>query len=534
MGQRFNKQYLTGASIELTALAALLLAIFTPALNIAAGRVISQIYLALTLIAISALIAITCKKYIVFPNARILMLGAIFPTYLLLLTVFNSNKILSLIGQSERHLGAVTYLTCYLFYFVGVLLKLNRSGALIRILMIVSCLEIFQLILNYFKKLDIKKVGVFGNNNAESFFFCVMLVAISIYLIEKLNIKTFKIALSILTTFIAFLVLSFIGSVQGQLGFIVTISMYCVYKASNQNLNFPRLVGFLMTVALIGFTAVVLIKEIPSKRVVDTDSFYERLEIYRTATSSITQSGFFGVGIDQFNEFYYRYNLTENFKLVDNAHSIPLQVMITAGFIGLLLWSVVFISALKRRPQDLDPEGRALYFSVLAYSITGLIAVQVTGVEFVVFLMLGGVIANGVKLSNVRTSAIAKWVQVCALISMLTISSLQFFSYAKVTSSLSQIMQNAESYNKNSGLFLGQLNTIYDLGVLLKAGRLSITAQDKRFGLLVMERMLNLNPQDQRSIALTLELANAWSDPQLLDLGNSLNVKARGGESYAG
>jgi hypothetical protein len=117
---------------------------------------------------------------------------------------------------------------------------------------------------------------------------------------------------------------------------------------------------------------------------------------------------------------------------------------------------------------------------------------------------------------------------------MLTISSLQFFSYAKVTSSLSQIMQNAESYNKNSGLFLGQLNTIYDLGVLLKAGRLSITAQDKRFGLLVMERMLNLNPQDQRSIALTLELANAWSDPQLLDLGNSLNVKARGGESYAG
>jgi hypothetical protein len=95
-------------------------------------------------------------------------------------------------------------------------------------------------------------------------------------------------------------------------------------------------------------------------------------------------------------------------------------------------------------------------------------------------------------------------------------------------------MQSAESYNKNSELFLGQLNTIYDLEVLLKAGRLSITAQDKRFGLLVMERMINLNPLDQRSIALTLELANTWSDPQLLDLGNSLNLKAKGGEPYEG
>ena len=534
MGQRFNKQYLTGASIEFTALVALLLAIFTPALNIAAGPVISQIYLALTLIAISALIAITCKKYIVFPNARILMLGAIFPTYLLLLSVFNSTKILSLIGQSERHLGAVTYLTCYLFYFVGVLLKLNRSGALIRILMVVTCLEIFQFLFNYFKKLDIEKGGVFGNNNSESFFFCVILVAISIYLIEKLNIKTFKIALSISTLLIAFLLLIFIGSIQGPLGFIATISLYCVYKVSNQNLNFPRLIGFFLSAATIAFTAVVILKDIPSKRIVDTDSFYERLEIYKTATSGITKSGFFGVGIDQFNEFYYRYNLSENLKLVDNAHSIPLQVMITMGFFGLLFWSAIFISALRKSPQNLDPESKAMYFSILAYAITGLIAIQVTGIEFIVFLMLGGVMANGVKLSNIRTSPIAKWVQVCALTLSLTISSLQFHFYTNITSLLSQIMQSDESYNKNSEVFLGKLDTIYDLEVLLNAGRRSITIQDKRFGLLVMERMLNVNHLDQRSIALTLELAIMWNDPKLLDLGNSLNVRAKGGEPYEG
>ena len=462
------------------------------------------------------------------------MLGAIFPTYLLLLSVFNSTEILSLTGQTERHLGAVTYLTCYLFYFVGALLKLNRSGALIRILMIVSCLEIFQFIFNYFEKLDITKVGVFGNNNAESFFFCVMLVAISIYLIEKLNIKAVKIAFPILIVFISFLLLIFIGSLQGPVGYIVTISLYFLYKTSNQNLNFPRLIGFFMSAALIALTVVVLLKDIPSKRVVDSVSFYERLEIYKTAISGITQSGFFGVGVDQFNELYYRYNLSENLKLVDNAHSIPLQLMTTVGFFGLLSWSAIFISALRKSPQNLDPESKAMYFSILAYSITGLVAIQVTGMEFIVFLMLGGIMANGAKLTNIRTSAIAKWVQVCALTLTLIISFLQFHSYTKVTSLLSQIMRSDESYNKNSEEFLVELNTIYDLGVLLNAGRQSITKQDKRFGLLVMERMLDVNPLDQRSIALTLELAIMWNDPKLLDLGNSLNVKAKGGEPYEG
>jgi hypothetical protein len=142
--------------------------------------------------------------------------------------------------------------------------------------------------------------------------------------------------------------------------------------------------------------------------------------------------------------------------------------------------------------------------------------------------------ANGAKLTNVRASPIAKWVQVCALTLLLTITSFQFHSYTNVTSLLSQIMQSDESYNKNSEVFLGKLDTIYDLEVLLNAGRRSITIQDKRFGLLVMERMLNVNHLDQRSIALTLELAIMWSDPKLLDLGNSLNVRAKGGEPYEG
>ena len=114
-----------------------------------------------------------------------------------------------------------------------------------------------------------------------------------------------------------------------------------------------------LSIALILFTFIVLLKDIPRKGIVNSDSFYERLEIYRTAISGITQSGFFGVGIDQFNEFYYRYNLSDNLKLVDNAHSLPLQIMSTAGFIGLLFWSVIFVSALKQRPQDLDPESKA-------------------------------------------------------------------------------------------------------------------------------------------------------------------------------
>ena len=53
-------------------------------------------------------------------------------------------------------------------------------------------------------------------------------------------------------------------------------------------------------------------------------------------------------------------------------------------------------------------------------------------------------------------------------------------------------------------------------------------AKDKELGLRVMERMINLNSRDQRTIALTLELAIKWEDSDLLKIGNELSARARG------
>jgi len=175
MAQESRKPYLTGLSIELTALVALLLGIYTPKFNDAASAIIQQLYLALFVIMIAALISVVYREYVLFPNFKILVLGGIFPAYMTLYSLFDDSQILSLIGSSERHLGAITSLTCYGFYYVGLLLKLNRSGALTRILIIISILEVLRVVTNYLIHRDISRTSIFGNINAESFFLCILL-----------------------------------------------------------------------------------------------------------------------------------------------------------------------------------------------------------------------------------------------------------------------------------------------------------------------------------------------------------------------
>ena len=111
---------------------------------------------------------------------------------------------------------------------------------------------------------------------------------------------------------------------------------------------------------------------------------------------------------------------------------------------------------------------------------------------------------------------------------VLVVSCYQFSTYLSYVNSLNEISRSEDDFNKGKPNLYDKLNDINDVGTLLKVGRLSIVAQDKELGLRVMERMINLNSQDQRTIALTLELANKWGDSNLVKIGNELSVGAKG------
>ena len=528
MRSEIRRQKLIRISIELTALFAVLLGVFTPKMSENAGVTYPRLLLSSIMIIIATLIILLFQKNLRFPALKNIALGLIFPLFLLVTSIMGSSVSLSLIGNSERNLGAITYVTCFLFFFVGLILKLNSQIAIIRILATTLILELVRLFIDFLSNKNLGKSGIFYNSNGESFFLSIMLTYLSIYLIEKLRTKNSLAIVVPLITLFDVLILNWIGSLQGIMGFILSAVLYLIYRANPNSTSYSNLVTITLFGFLTAFLSFVFFKALPSTTVVNSNSFYERLEIYKTSILGIQQHLFFGAGIDRFNEVYFRFNLTENFKLVDNAHSVPLQLLATVGLFGLLLWSILFIAAVRTPIQNKTPFDKALYFALLTNLFTGMFGIQVPGIEFIVYLMVGGLIARESIGKPIKPSIMTRNIQVGILIMVLVVSCNQFSTYLSYVNSLNEISRSEGDFNKGKPDLYNKLNDINDVGILLKVGRLSIGAQDKELGLRVIERMINLNSRDQRTIALTLELANKWGDSDLVKIGNELSVSAKG------
>jgi len=486
-----------------------------------------RMQLPLMMIIISAIVTLIFGGSLKFPTRKSIGIGLVFPGYLLIRSLFDSPIILSLIGNYERNLGVLTYLACFLFYFVGLVLMLNCPRAIVRILAIILSIEILWLSINLLSQNSLVKNGIFNNSNAESFFLSILLVSISVFLIENLNgrFKILLVAPSIALS--SLLVLIWLESTQGILGYSITVLLYICHRHISNSSNFSVLVRLVLLGGFTAFLSFVFLKSIPRYEFVDTNSFYERLEIYKTSILGVRENPFFGGGIDRFNEVYFSLNLSENLKLVDNAHSIPLQLLATTGLCGFIAWLILFLSAIKIPIHKNSPIPTALYFGVLAYLITGLFGIQVPGIEFVVYLMLGGISASVPIGRHEGVSAKARKVHTGILVSLLVISFLQLSTYLSQVNKFDNIAYSEAKYNKGKQDFFMEIQEISDIGLLLNAGKFSIRTGDREFSLLVLKQMINLNSLDQRTIAFALQLAGEWDNTELQKIGNDLNLKAR-------
>jgi len=527
MRSEIRRKKIIRISVELTTLAALLLGIFTPKVGSSASLMYPRLQLSLMMVIISAVVILVFGGSLKFPSRKSIGIGLVFPGYLLLRSLFDSPMSLSLIGNYERNLGVLTYLACFLFYFIGLVLRLNCPGAIIRILAIILSTEIVRLSLELLSQNSSVKIGIFNNSNAESFFLTILLVSISVFLIENLSgrFKILLVAPSIALS--SLLVLIWLESMQGILGYTVTALLYICHRLISNSSNFSVLVRFGLLGGFTAFLSFVFLRSIPKYELVDTNSFYERLEIYKTSILGVRENPFFGGGIDRFNEVYFSLNLSENLKLVDNAHSIPLQLLATTGLCGFIAWLILFQRAIKTPIHKNSPVPAALYFGVLAYLITGLFGIQVPAIEFLVYLMLGGISASVPRGQYEEFSGNARIVPTGILVLVLVFSSLQISTYLSQVNKLDNIAYSKAKFDKGKQDFFMGIQEINDIGLLLNAGKLSIRTGDREFSLLVLKQMINLNSFDQRTIAFTLQLAGEWDSAELQKIGSDLTFNAR-------
>jgi len=222
---------------------------------------------------------------------------------------------------------------------------------------------------------------------------------------------------------------------------------------------------------------------------------------------------------------YFRFNYSNNLKLVDNAHSVPLQLLATTGLVGFTSWFFVFFRVLSSKIIIEDPLKLALQFGVFSYLISGLFAIQNPGTEFQIFLICGACLSKGA--SKISYPKFLKVGILSFLPLIIFYVSYPFANYEKQTQILTNYGRNQASDKSNILVLEKSLKDSHDLSLLLAEAELSMAIGDKLFGLKVMQRMLDIAPQDQRTIAVVLKLADRWSDSTLADIGANLESEAQ-------
>lgn len=493
--------------------------LFAPSPLIGTRALLTSILVSLTFVAIVFFKKVGINSISLY----VMTLATIFPIYLIFIGIAQGQLGLSFFGNSDRSLGVITYLTCSGFFLFGVLLRKFYSVALIRIILGLGIFQIIVLGTRYFGLASDSRQGSFFNSNPNSLLTGLISVFVMTWIIES----KFKYRVHIACAFCVFssTLLIWIGAMQAIVGYSITICIIGFTKIQRRNtVPFKYYLTSIVAAGVI-FFIFISVSKLPTRQESGQNSILERLDIYKTSFRVISDNFLFGLGVDQFNLGYYQLNENENLKLVDNAHSIPLQLFSTIGIFGLLIFYTLFYIVIKQSYSIYNPTMNPIRNSVFFYLISGFFAIQTPSVEGMIFLMLGYLInKDQIRMTgNFRDNSVRISLGSMGLVGALSLSCF-LFPHLQISQALGE---NSKNLSQSSLLIRQNVEKIYDLGLLLNAGRYSVAIGDKPLGLVVLKRMMNISNLDQRTIALTLLIARKYDDMNLERVGTQLNDLAQ-------
>lgn len=478
---------------------------------------ITSIFVSAALIILSFLY----KKAFTSISILTILTAFAFPAFLLLNGIAKGNLGFALFGNSDRSLGIVTYFTCGGFFLMGNVLKNHFPDGFKWIILALVALQSISLFTNYFGIANNPKLGNFLNSNPNGVFTGLLLVLVLVWIAEAKKKSSF-IAFAVISI-LGLLILLWIGARQSIAGFVLTLIAYGIFQSLKKRVKLSHYFLIAITITFFAFLSYVRLASVPSENLSNSNSFYERLDIYKTSLKIISNEMLFGIGVDQFNLGYYRFNIHENLKLVDNAHSIPLQLWSTLGIIGLLLFYGLIYQTIRQVNSEVGNLSITITFSILYYLASGVFAIQNPGIEAFIFFLLGflGGSQNRRTLNSNKTKVV--FIRTISILSIIPIS---LTTSAELQTSKALSGQTIPLTQTNSQVRMSATR-VYDIGLLLKAGEYSINVSDKELGLTLLQRMMKISSLDQRTVALALLLAEKYQDENLRAIGIQLNEKAR-------
>lgn len=341
-------------------------------------------------------------------------------------TIFSLDIHKSIIGEYHRNEGLLSMLSYYLIFLNGKTITNQKDQNIILntffILGIIQVIyAIFQIYtdFSFIKRYSISflAMGLCGNPNfLGSYMVMLLLITTSLYVIDK---RRKYLILSIIY-FIGLILASSTGPFLTLIFSLIFLAIIYRHKISFKKLGLLILI-FAILFPLINISSIYIQKKLFKVQVEaqyniareivrtykilfhikdngnDNTSYKNlgnnRIEIWYNLLPSVKKYCLLGSGLDTIKDIYPQ----NNDYIVDKAHNVYLQILITNGLIPLTIYLLLCLELFLRGFKLKDSISISLYMGFIAYQLQAFLNISVIDVAPYYYLILSLLLANYTK-----------------------------------------------------------------------------------------------------------------------------------------
>ena len=304
-------------------------------------------------------------------------------------------------GVFGRNTGFLTYFALsILVLLVSTLENSQQVREVIKYLLVVTCFEVLYGLFQFanidpysWKNLYNPIIGTLGNPNFSSAFYGIVASLMIPYLFEKsFNLRIRFIALII----IGILFFLTIASDSWQGTGLIMVSAAIYFLTFVRSIHKVRIFGYLIGLIYLGITALVIRGfqgDGPLGTYLNKPTFTIRMDYWRTAINTIKHNLLFGVGSDNFGDWFRLMRDEETVKRIglgvatNSTHNVVLDIMANTGLLaGVLYLSVVGLILWRALPRIWNPVSvdnkifLPLFLGWFAYFIQSMVSINQIGI----------------------------------------------------------------------------------------------------------------------------------------------------------
>jgi len=358
-----------------------------------------------------------------YSETRVVLILLFFITSLAVSTFFTDQKLIGLIGDTQRRNGLLSYVALSIILLYGYQkINFGNSATIFNLVclcaLILSLYGFIQISGSDFVEWDNpynNMISTLGNPNFASSLLAIFVVILFYGMFVKELSKLYKmVSIFVITLSLYDIVLS--KSIQGILVVVISTMFYVVLYFHRNKIKFNNVISLLSLLTAI-LAILGMLKKGPLSGLLYKDSVSVRGYYWRAGWEMFKDNLLTGVGVDRYVAYFkeYReagYPLKYGFEIgSSNAHNIFIQLFATSGlFVGtayLCIVSYVFINGIKLVYNTTGQNQKislALLSAWIGFNAQSFISIDNLGVSVWGWL-LGGAILGLAKVTPVQPSA---------------------------------------------------------------------------------------------------------------------------------